>query len=248
MASLSVIELIYCGLVVFGAYVVRGTAGFGGGLVAIPLLLMVLPLTTVLPVVTVLNMVSSLQAFKVRDHIQWRELLKLLPFAAIGVLLGLYVFTSIDLELLTKAFAVFLIIYAVYGIVSSRREKDVQRRQAPKWILVPVGIIAGFLATIFGGSGGGFFAVYLDGLRLPRHQFRATVTTILLCVALMRFSGYMKLGFYSGDTLTLLGAALPVMLAGAFVANILVDKMSDKNFRVVIAIVLIASGVTLLLK
>lgn len=248
MDALSIPQFVYCGLVVFGAYVVRGTAGFGGGLVAIPLLLMVLPLKTVLPVITVLNMVSSLQAVRNRDQIMWIELAKLLPFSALGVALGIYVFTAIDMELLTKAFAAFLIVYAVYGIVSARRADTEPPKRMPKWVLAPVGMIAGFLATIFGGSGGGFYAVYLDGLRLTRHQFRATVTTILLVVAVMRFFGYMKIGFYDEDTLTLLGAALPLMLLGAYVANLLIDRLSDRNFRMGIAAILIVSGVTLFLK
>lgn len=248
MDSLSTIQFVYCGAVIFGAYVVRGTAGFGGGLVAIPLLLMVLPLTTVLPVVTILNMVSSLQVMRDRKHIQWRELLKLLPFSAIGIALGLYIFTAIDLDLLTKAFAIFLILYAVYGIVSARRETSGQQKRMPKWILVPVGITAGFLATIFGGSGGGFYAVYLDGLRLTRHQFRATITSILLVVAGLRSIGYVQLGFYDREALTLLAASLPLMLLGAYVATLILNRMSDRVFRTGIAVILIGSGVTLLFK
>lgn len=249
MDSLTIAQFVYCGFVVFGAYVVRGTAGFGGGLVAMPLLLMVLPISTVLPVIAVLNMLSSMQAMKVREHIQWMELLKLVPPSILGILLGWFVFKAIDLDLLTKFFAVFLILYAVYSLISAKREKKTgEEKKMPKWVLVPVGIIAGFIAMIFGGAGGGFYAVYLDGLRLPRHQFRATVTTILLVVSVSRSIGYYQLGFFHEETLTLLAAALPLMFLGSFVANRLLNRMSDTNFRVIIAFLLIGSGVTLFFK
>jgi len=249
MDSLSIVQFVYCGFVIFAAYVVRGTAGFGGGLVAMPLLLMVLPISTVLPVIAVLNMLSSLQAMRVREHIQWMELAKLIPPTIVGVLLGWFVFKTIDLDPLTKFFAAFLILYALYSLYESKRTKNADgEKMMPKWVLFPVGVIAGFIAMIFGGAGGGFYAVYLDGRRLPRHQFRATVTTILLVVSVSRSVGYYQLGFFHQETVMLLAAALPLMFLGSWVANRLLNRMSDLNFRVIISILLIASGITLFFK
>ena len=45
-------QLALSALVVVAAYTLRGATGFGAGVVAIPLLVLVLPLRTVIPVIT----------------------------------------------------------------------------------------------------------------------------------------------------------------------------------------------------
>ncbi|HTG11235.1 MAG TPA: sulfite exporter TauE/SafE family protein, partial [Candidatus Eisenbacteria bacterium] len=50
---------VYSGLVVFLAYWVRGMAGFGSGLIAVPLLTLMWPVTLVVPVVVALDYLGS---------------------------------------------------------------------------------------------------------------------------------------------------------------------------------------------
>ena len=50
---------MYSGLVLFLAYFVRGTAGFGSGLIAVPLLSFVAPVTAVVPLVVSLDYLGS---------------------------------------------------------------------------------------------------------------------------------------------------------------------------------------------
>lgn len=55
MESLTPVNLIFCGIIVLAAYTVRGIGGFGSGLVAIPLLALVLPMHIIVPVITLLG-------------------------------------------------------------------------------------------------------------------------------------------------------------------------------------------------
>ena len=50
---------VYSGLVVLLAYWVRGMAGFGSGLIAVPLLTLMWPVTLVVPVVVALDYLGS---------------------------------------------------------------------------------------------------------------------------------------------------------------------------------------------
>ena len=58
-------------LILLLAYFLRGITGFGSGLIAIPLLAHILPLTFVVPMVLVLDFVASI-VLSSRKHMQVR--------------------------------------------------------------------------------------------------------------------------------------------------------------------------------
>jgi len=76
---------VYSGLVVALAYWVRGMAGFGSGLIAVPLLTLMWPVTLVVPVVVALDYLGSAsQGIKNVDQVAWPEQLVLIPFMVVG--------------------------------------------------------------------------------------------------------------------------------------------------------------------
>ncbi len=86
------LEWLFAAMVLLIAYMIRGMAGFGSGLIAVPLLAMVFPVQLVVPVVVLYDYIGSAsQGIRNRDKIVWREEFVLLPFALIGVALGLSV-------------------------------------------------------------------------------------------------------------------------------------------------------------
>ncbi|MGH8707328.1 MAG: TSUP family transporter, partial [Burkholderiales bacterium] len=119
LASPQVLAL--CAAVVFAAYVLRGATGFGAGVVAIPLLALVMPLTVVIPVITTLGIVASLgQSVQEFRHVDWRALRGLALPSALGMGIGLWLFASLDQVLLVKAFAAFIILYGCWGLLPRR--------------------------------------------------------------------------------------------------------------------------------
>ena len=83
---MSALELVIAIVVVFWAYIVRGIAGFGSALVAVPLLGLIAPLPVVVPVVVALDLMGSAsQAVQNRSEIVWPDLYPLIPFTLIGI-------------------------------------------------------------------------------------------------------------------------------------------------------------------
>ena len=79
MPSLEV--LVFAPLIVFGAYLVFGMAGFGSTLIAVPLLVHLLPVKFVIPMVLLLDCVSAAGlGFKLREQVWKGEFKPLLPF------------------------------------------------------------------------------------------------------------------------------------------------------------------------
>ena len=248
MEALGPAQIVFCILVVTAAFAVRGTTGFGGNAIAVPLLTLILPIHTVVAVMTVLTVVSSLGHWT-RDwrRIVWREILRVAPFTLTGVLVGLQLFQTLETRTLTRVFGAFVLLYAIFAVASSRRTLSPPRR-----LLWPLAIglsgLAGLVGTVFGGVAGPLYAIYLNILQLDKDRFRVTITTVLMVQALMRITGYVTLGFYGAGTLLLLTAALPLVWIGAGIADRFAARINQQLFNRVVGAVLMLSGVTLLIK
>lgn len=248
MEALGAAQLLFAALVVVAAFAVRGTAGFGGNAVAVPLLTLVLPIQTVVAVVTVLAVFSSL-GHCARDwrRIAWSEIARVAPFSLIGVVAGLYLFQTVDSRVVTKAFGVFVIAYAVFALTAANPGMSPPGRRL--WPLAAgLSTLAGLVGTLFGSAAGPLYAIYLNAVRLDKDRFRVTITTILMVQAAMRIAGYVEVGFYDRAALVLVAAGVPLMLAGARLGNHFVTHIGPHTFRRIIAAVLMCSGIGLLLK
>jgi uncharacterized protein len=229
--------------VVAVAYIVRGIAGFGSGLISTPILLMFLPLKTVVPLVVVLDYAASAaQGISDRRQIAWREIGAVLPTAVVGVLSAFWLFRTVDAHWLVKALAVFLIAFAIYQL----RPAGGQGQVSKLWAM-PAGAFGGLVGTLF-GTGGPFYVAYLHGRRLEKVAFRATFSTIVLFDGANRIAGYALSGFFDGRFIAILAWLAPVMALGLFVGRRLHTTISAQTFRRGISVLLLISGSVLLLK
>jgi len=237
--------LAFCAAVLFAAYTLRGATGFGAGVVAIPLLTLVLPLTIVIPVITALGIIASFgQSVQEIRHVDWRALRGLALPSALGLALGLWLFTSLDRALLLKAFAAFII---AYGLWSFMPHPLVVRRPS-KLLAAAAGSTGGLVATLFGGMAGPFYAIYLRALALDKRRFRASMSSVLLCLALVRAGGYGSLGMYSSTAIAALLLFAPAMVLGMVAGEFWHVRLDQARFERIVAVLIVLSGGALLLK
>lgn len=225
------------------AYLVRGIAGFGSGLIAIPLLALSAPLTLVVPLVVFLDFVASAShGLKDRLQVRWKELWPLLPFSAIGVVSGILLYQTVDAAMLAKALGGFVIFYAVYTLLAKGGDRPV-----PSYWAVPAGLLGGLIGTLF-GTGGPFYVIYLKHRGLPKSAFRATFATIFLLDGSFRVAGYLISGYFDREWLMLTAVALPIMAVGLFIGGHIHTRISARTFQIAISLLLIGSGLSLLLR
>jgi uncharacterized membrane protein YfcA len=201
------------------AYWVRGMAGFGSGLIAVPLLTLAWPVTVVVPLVVALDYIGSAsQGIRNVDEVSWREQLVLIPFMVAGVALGLWVLRAVSTELRGSRVA------ATY-----------------------CGFLGGLVGTLF-GTGGPFYVIYLNLRGLARPAFRATFAMNFLIDGGVRLGAFAAAGLFGRQTLGYLLAALPIAGAGLYVGGRIQTGLSPRAFQIVIRLLLLVSGVALLLK
>ena len=240
---LSVWQWVIVAAVILLAYLVRGATGFGSGLVGIPLLVLILPLTLVVPVMAVLDyLASGVHGVAHRAAIVWRDLWLLLPSALVGLLLALYLFRNVDLASLTHALGIFVLLYAAWSLMAVRTATLRSRA----WGL-PLGLLAGLIGTLF-GTGGPFYVIYFRLRQLDKHQFRATFAVTYLVEGLARLIGYAATGLLDAYSLLLVALAVPMLALGLYVGGHIHSRLSQRGTQRLISVLLLIAGIGLLFK
>lgn len=225
------------------AYTFRGITGFGSGLISTPLLALFLPLTFVIPFISILDITASLtHVIHTRQHISWKTILKAIPFAFIGVPVGLYVLKSIDTVILVKALGIFIIIFAIYSLISPKLKKS-------NLLIWPAfgGFFGSLIGTLF-GTGGPFYVFYFQLQQLDKSAFRATCAAVFLIDGLIRATGFSLSGFYTSTVLLNIAYALPIMFFAMYIGNHLHTNITQRTFQKAIGVFLIFSGFALIFK
>lgn len=232
----------YVVIVITVAYVVRGIAGFGSALIAVPLLALTQPITVVVPLVVLLDyLCSATQGVKNRQAIQWRELIPLLPFTFVGVGSALYLFRHLDSTSLGQALGVFIVIFAVYQLLPLRD------MNGSRLFAAPAGILGGMVGTLF-GTGGPFYVIYFTLRNLDKSAFRATFATNFLIDGSIRLAGYAAAGFFFGEILDLLIITIPVAFVGLFLGGRIHTNLPQTAFKRLVSVLLLGSGTALLMQ
>jgi len=242
LAGLDVPLAAYAGLVLLLAYVVRGIAGFGSGLIAVPLLSMVAPIDTVVPVVVSLDYVGSAgQSVRNIGRVAWSAQVVLLPFTLVGVTAGLFVLRAVSAAVLGRALGAFVIVYAVYQLLPLRTLPG--SRLAAIWC----GILGGLVGTLF-GTGGPFYAIYFSLRGLDKSAFRATFATNFLIDGGLRLAAYAVAGLLGWATLVCVAASLPLVVAGLYAGGRVHLGLSPRAFVRLVSVILLGAGTALLIR
>ncbi|NNF95392.1 MAG: sulfite exporter TauE/SafE family protein [Halobacteria archaeon] len=230
-------------LILITAYTFRGVTGFGSGLIAIPLLVLILPISIVVPMIILLDYTASVShSIKHREATQWNTIFPLLPFTLAGVLFALFIFKTVDTNLLVKTLGVMVLLFALYNLISLT-----PHRQGGKLWAVPAGLFGGLVGTLF-GTGGPFYVIYLQLRHLDKTAFRATIASIFMIDGGIRIGGFVLSGFFIQETLLLAALGLPIMFLAMYLGGHIHTNISQTTFHRAIGVLLLGSGAALLLK
>jgi hypothetical protein len=248
MSSLSFLGLAFYVLVLIGAFAVRSAAGFGAGLIAVPMLAFVLPVSTAVSVATALTTLMSVRQVS-RDwrQIAWRQFTSIVFYTIIGIGLGFYFIKLLDENALRHCLGAFLIFYAVYALWTAKASSVLPAR-CHGVLAAGVGIVAGLVSALFGGGAGPIYVVYFNILRMEKDVFRVTMSAVVLIGGAARLAGYASYGFYGGATITLLAVGLPLVVVGSCLGDWLARRLNPLAFRSLVGGLVLLSGVALLLK
>jgi len=237
-------ELAAIASIVFLAYIVFGTSGFGSAVVGIPLLVHVVPLRFAVPLMLMLDVAGAfIQGARVRRDVDRAELKRLVPFMAIGITGG----TTLLASLPQRPLVAMLGCLAVgYGLLNLAGRAPVHPLRAG-WA-APAGLVGGTMGALF-GTGGPIYVMYLSRRLADPAGLRATITAVLMVSVATRVAIFAISGLLEQDGLLLVAAAmLPVMLTGLAIGWRLHSRLPQIALRRVLYALLILSGSSLLVR
>lgn len=192
MSSISFVGLAFYAAVLLSAFTVRSAAGFGAGLIAIPMLALILPVSSAVSIATVFTTLTSLQ-LTAREwrQIAWRQFIVIFSYSILGIGLGLYCMKLLNEDILRHCLGVFLILYSLFALLTpNTRHNNLVSRRWHRTLGAAVGIVGGLCSTLFGAGAGPIYVVYFDILRLERAVFRATMSAVVVLSGAARIAGY----------------------------------------------------------
>jgi uncharacterized membrane protein YfcA len=225
----------------FALAVLSAVAGFGGGVLLLPVFTALFGLRAAVPILTLTQLSSN--GFRValnRRELRWR----LIGWFALGAIPGAVggglLLARAPLAPLERLLGAFLI-----GVVVWRRLRRWPRRPADP-AFAAVGAASGLGSALL-GSVGPLTAPFFLAAGLTRSAYIGTEAAGALTVHLTKIATY-----GAGDLLTspvlLHGIALtPATLLGAWVGRRIVGRISDRAFVVLVEIGLLAAGALFLL-
>lgn len=220
---------------------VSAVAGFGGGVLLLPVFTALFGLQVAVPVLTLTQLVSNssrvwLNRTELEAGIIRRFAGGAIPFAVAGGLL----LASAPLSPLKRLLGVLLLV-----VVAWRRINPRPRRPAAS-TFVTVGALSGFGSALL-GSVGPLTAPFFLSFGLVRGAYIGTEAACALTMHLTKTATYGAGDLLSGRVL-LLGLLLtPPTLAGAWVGKRLTDRLSEQLFVRLVEAGLVVAAVLFLI-
>lgn len=238
-------EILVLGIAIFGASVLQSATGIGFGVIASPVLLIVLNDGSAIQISVLLNLlIATLLAPSLRQKSDRRLLKSLLIGLVIGSPLGLLIYLQMDIALL-KLFAGIVVLFTLFLVLrGDRASPSLQGDVASRFEQVSIGVIAG----IMGGSlamPGPVPAAWMSARGFDKDTVRATILVMFVVAYSIALLLQFALAGISTDTLILTAMLAPPTLAGIFVGYLLSARISEATFRGLLVTILAFTSIFL---
>jgi uncharacterized protein len=216
-------------------------AGFGGALTTMPLITLLLPLKMAAPMSVIVGTATALYAtWLSRKETNWRSAMVLIVFSFAGIPVGIYALSYLPDHIMKIGLGGFLILYSFYSLFIPRLPV-----YDKNWIAMPIGVIAGALGSAFSTNGP---PVVIYGMlrNLAPAAFRGTLNAFFTANNIAIIGGLTTSGILTVSTVKLVLFCIPTMILGSLVGQYVHKRISVSVFRVMVFLLLIASGAMLI--
>jgi uncharacterized membrane protein YfcA len=219
----------------------------GASAVMIPLLAMIFGARestgVVLPMLCFADLVAVIYY---RRAAEWKYIIRLLPWALGGFALALLV----DRLVPARGFKLLIALCIFAGLAvmfwNDRRGKDAAVPRA-WWFSAIFGVLGGF-STMIGNAAGPVMSVFLLSVRLPKTSFVGTAAWFFMIINYLKI----PLQHFVWHNITVEGllfgsTMIPLILVGAALGILVVKKVSERRYRLLVYVMTIVSAALLFL-
>ena len=162
----------------------------------------------------------------------WKALLRLLPWAIIGILVGVWIGKDLN-EAVFKKLMADIVLIVVIGLFWLEN-KPLHNVSNARWFSGILGISTGF-ASMVGNQAGGFSNVYLLSMRLSKENFIGTNAWLFFFINLFKLPFHIFV-WHTVDThsLSINLILLPFVFVGFYVGVQILKRIEGERYRKVI--------------
>jgi hypothetical protein len=169
-----------------------------------------------------------------RRDASWPHLLRLFPWAAVGVVAGYLALGHADDLQMRHLIGVILLCLVVFQYIRSRRPASIDAEAQPPrpWLASLAGITAGF-TTMVANAAGPVMVLYLLGMRLPKIVFVGTAAWYFLVLNVFKLPFSASLGLINPASLGVAVWLGPFAMVGALVGRPIVEHLNQHLFELI---------------
>lgn len=225
------------------AEILGTVGGFGSSLFFVPIAGYFLDFQSVLGITALFHVSSNLTKIAFfRKGVDKRLLLSIGIPAVLFVIIGSIVGKYLDEWILNILLAGFLILLSLFFLIARSFELKPTLSNS-----ITGGIISGLMAGLL-GTGGAIRGMVLAAYNLKIEVFIATSAIIDLAIDASRSVVYTMNGYVHTHDLYLVPILLVVSIAGTYLGKLILKRLSDKQFKSIVLILVLITGVVTLVK
>jgi hypothetical protein len=221
---------------------IQGVAGFGLGLFAMGILVLLLPVSEAVVVLAILGLFSTAyNLWSVRHAISWQETWPILVTTVPATAAGAYLLTSLPTEILRQALAVMILAGCLATLGTGDRDR---LGRAFPWAY-----LAGLLGGLWGGAlnvGGPPAVIYTLWRGWDKQRTKAVLSAYFFVSSLVRVPVHFMTGAATPEVLRRSLIILPFSLLATYCGTRLFRRLSNRYFRYASLGLLVALGLRIL--
>ena len=235
--------LILTALITLALTTLFSMAGVGAALILIPIFLAFgIELHTAMATALLLNalgMTVASATFIRKGLVEWRLVAPMLVLAVSLSPVGVWAAHGLDRALLLWLFVAFLVFAAGMMLFYQPKPRSSRASTAATLALgLPVGGVAGFIGGLLGVGGGNIIVPALVASGLEPKRAAANASFVVIFASLSGFLAHIQVARI--DTALLVVTALATMVGAALGAWLATERLSAKQLKRLIALVLLA--------
>jgi len=233
-------DLFVLVFIVLVASFLQASTGFGFSIIGTPFLLAIYPVHEAIQINIILSIfLSVFMILKIKNELDKILLQMLIKGSAIGMVGGIFIYLLIDVRWLKFSVGTLVLMLTVLLVL-----KFSIKRTNKKDIIV--GGVSGLLTTSIGVPGPPLL-LYFSSAKIDKYTLRSTTLAYYLFV----YTGSLLMQIiFGGTSITIWKnslTAIPALFAGILMGQLLINRISQRTFRVITCVILIFTGIYLII-
>lgn len=226
-------------IISFIATWVRSTFGFGESLVAVPLLMLFLPVKVAVPLSVLLSvLVAAIVVVQDHSKIHWRSAKWLVLSALPGIPAGLALLLYGSEAWVKRGLGMLMCIYSLYALFGKKKIR--LHNDSRPWLL-----LCGFFSGVFGGAyglNGPPLVIYGNMRQWSAAHFRATLQAYFLPASAIGMVGYVLKGLVTAEVLSYFLMTVPAVIPAVWLGRYCNHRLKNDSFFSYLYVALLLIG------